>query len=185
MFWNIIPRSVIFIADLCVLPSHALLRNSSLFISVLGLLCPHFLRVASKSSGFKEPQPSVTFMSHKLREGSVIVGNQMTRGSRGAGWIMGISVDPGHLASRPLPFYDCDQIHFSFGYWFLSFLQGGVVPGRLSFQDLDYIPKPYLLLIRLFLGLPPCTPIKKILSLMYTWPRFYVFYFCIFMFLYK
>lgn len=132
MFWHIIPRSVIFIADLRVLPSRALLRNSFLFISVLGLLFPHFLQVASKSNGFKEPQPSGTFMSHKLREGSVIVGNQMTRGSRGAGWIMGISVDPGHLASRPLPFYDCDQIRSSFGYWFLSFLQGGVVPGRLS-----------------------------------------------------
>ena len=83
MFWHIIPRSVIVIADLRVLPSRALLRNSFLFISVLGLLFSHFLQVASKSNGFKEPQPSGTFMSHKPREGSVIVGNQMTRGSRG------------------------------------------------------------------------------------------------------
>lgn len=67
MFWNIIPRCVLFIADLHVLPSRALLRSSPLLIFVF--FCPHFLGIASKSSGFKESQPSVTFMSCKLREG--------------------------------------------------------------------------------------------------------------------
>lgn len=174
MFWHIIPRSVIFIADLHVLPSHALPRTSSLFISVLGLPCPHFLRVASKSSGFKEPQKSVTFMSRKLREeGSVIAGNQMTRGSRVAGWIMNTSVDPGHLVSGLLAIlWPWPNLLFLWVLIFVISTKRSCTRQALSFHDLDYILKPYLLLIRSFWGLPPCIPIKKILSLMRMHPKY-------------
>lgn len=72
-----------------VLPSRARLWPSPLFMSVSGLLCPHWLWAANKSSGSYEPQPSVMFMSSSLIEVWLIVHNEMTTGSRAAGWIMG------------------------------------------------------------------------------------------------
>lgn len=151
MFWNSIPRSILFITNLDVLPSLAFLRTSSVFMSVWGLLCPHCLWAANRSHGFKEPQPSVKFMSSSLREGSGTVGNERTRRSRvGEPWAPGLNQDTWLLG----PWALMTTCTVSLGLGFLI-STGGCTSWAVSLDHLNYV------VFHIILGLPPFTLPRK------------------------